>query len=285
MQKLFSIMFAAALLLAGSAGATDVVAVLSGDSAPYPEALEGLKAVVGPVDSATLPSLPASLSGARVIVTFGSEAALRDYPGSGPLVAALLPDPKVVPHRAAGVTRVGLPPAAAVLCEKVKSLQPEAGSLAVLNPAGAYGDYLAELKAAGAAAGLQVQDKKVDSLGDLASKLPPLKGTADALWVPPDPLFMNPKTFLLITQFCRGAGIGLYAPVASLAKLGALAGLAPSFSQQGRAAGTAVQAWLAGSNPGAWVYSGKVEFTVNKTVAGELSISGPGMKKADSVVE
>jgi hypothetical protein len=274
----------ALLLFAGGARGADVAAVLSGDSGPYLEALEGLKAVVGPVDSATLPAVP-NLAGAKVIVTFGSEAALRDYPGSAPLVAALLPDPKVVPKHAGGLTRVGLPPAAAVLAARIKALQPSAADLAVLDPQGAYADYLAELKTAAPAAGLNLGIRRVDKLADLASKLPGIKGSAQALWIPPDPLFMNPKTFMLIAQFCRGAGIGFYAPVASLARLGVLAGLAPSFNQQGRAAGAAAQAWIAGTNPGAWVYSAKVECTVNKTVAAELGISAAALRKADNLVE
>jgi len=284
MKKRSWFLFGAALLLAGAARGAEVVAVLSDDSGPCTEALAGLKAVVKGVDAATLPNLP-HLTGARVIVTFGSEAARRDYPGSAPLVEALLPDPKVVPRYAAGVTRVGIPPAPAVLLARIKSLQPDADVLAVLDPAGAYGDYLAGLKAAASGAGLSLALRKVDNVADLAAKLPGLKGQAQALWVPPDPLFMNPKTFLMIANFSRRAGIGMYAPVAGLAKLGALAGLAPSFEQQGRAAGAAVRSWLDGVNPGDWVYSDKVQFTVNRTVAGALGISPAALKKADDTVE
>jgi len=132
---------------------------------------------------------------------------------------------------------------------------------------------------------LSVQIKKVKSVADLATKLPGLKGTVQALWVPPDPLFMNPKTFGLLVAFCKGAGIGLYVPVAGLAKAGALAGLAPSFKQQGRAAGTATQTYLNGGNAGEWIYSDKTEFIVNKTVATELGISAAALGNADSIVE
>lgn len=272
-------LWGALFFAASTARGTEVVAVLSGSTGPYTEALAGLESVVGPVDSAILPKLP-HLVGAKVIVTFGSEAALKDYPGSAPLVAALLPDPQVAPRHAAGVTRVGLPPAAPKLVGKIRQLQSGASVLAVIDPAGAYGDYLVALKSAAAGAGLELTLKRVDSLSDLASKLPALKGSAQALWVPPDPLFMNPKTFMLIANFCRSSGIGMYAPLASLARLGALAGLAPSFDQQGRAAGAAVQSWLGGVNPGAWVYSDNVEFIVNKDVAAGLGISASAIKKS-----
>ena len=86
MKGLFGL--AAGLLLAGSLQSAAVVAVLSGASGPYKEALEGLKAALGEIPSATLPALP-DMAGGKVVVTFGSEAALKDYPGSAALVAAL----------------------------------------------------------------------------------------------------------------------------------------------------------------------------------------------------
>ena len=71
-----ALVLAAALLLTAPLRSGGVVAVLSADSGPYQEALEGLKSVLGAVPSATLPALP-DLAGAKVVVTFGSDAALR----------------------------------------------------------------------------------------------------------------------------------------------------------------------------------------------------------------
>lgn len=283
MKKRYWAVLPVFLAMAGTLSAADVVAVLSGDSGPYKEALEGLKAVVGEVDAATLPAQP-DLAHAKVIVTFGSEAALRKYPATAALVAALLPDPKLRPKHAGALTRIGLTPAPALLAAKIKALQPGAATLAALDP-GNYGEYLAALRGAAGAVGLALQVKKVESLADLATKLPGLKGEAQALWVPPDPLFMNPKTFGLLVAFCKGAGIGLYVPVAGLAKAGALAGVAPSFKQQGRAAGTAAQAYLSGSKGGEWVYADKTDFIANKTVAAELGVAAAALAKADSTVE
>jgi hypothetical protein len=270
---------ALAWLLVVAGHAAEVVAVLSGNSGPYKEALEGLKAVVGDVSAVTLPEEP-DLNGAKVVVTFGSEAALRSYHGL-PMVAALLPDPKVKLKHGGGLTRVGLAPAPGVLLAKVRALQSDANTLAALDPSGSYSEYLALLKTAG----MNVIVKKVDSEADLATKLPALKGAAQALWVPPDPMFMNPKTFGLIAQFCRNIGVGMYAPVAGLAKAGALAGLAPSFKAQGRAAGVAAQSYVAGAAPGEWVYSDKTDFIANKAVAHALGIGDAALAKADSTVE
>lgn len=267
-------------MLAVPLAAADVVAVLSGDSAPYKDALEGLKSVVGSVEAATLPALP-DLGGAKVVVTFGGEAALKSYPSSVAMVSALLPDPKLKPKHAGKLTRVGIPPDADSLASKIKSMQ--SGTLAVLEP-GSYSEYVGDLKAAAGRIGLGTNIKKVSDVGDLAVKLPGLKDNAKSLWIPPDPLFMNPKTFGLISGFCKASGIALIAPVPGLARAGALAGIAPSFRQQGEAAGNAAKAYLGGGDPGAWVYSSKTEFVVNKSVAAALGLPGAAAK-ADSTVE
>jgi ABC-type uncharacterized transport system substrate-binding protein len=271
-------------LAVASAQASGVVAVLSGDAAPYKEALEGLKAVVGEVDAATLPQLP-SMAGAKVVVTFGGEAALKSYPASMALVAALLPDPKLKPKHAGSVTRVGLLPDAAVLISKLKALDPGISSLAAFDVDSSYGDYLAALKSAGAAAGVAVSVKKIDSVADLVGKLPAMKGSVQALWLPPDPLIMNPKTFGLLSAFCSASKIALIAPVAALARAGAFAGISPSFKAVGEAAGEAAGAYSDGQNPGALVYPSHIETVLNTDVATAVGINAAAVKaKADSVV-
>jgi ABC-type uncharacterized transport system substrate-binding protein len=258
-----------------------VVAVLSADSGPYQEALEGLKTVLGDVPSATLPQLPA-MGGVKVVVTFGSEAALKKYPDSAALVAALLPDPSLELPHGGSVTRVGLPPSPAVLIAKIKAMNPKLATLAVFNPNGAYSGYLGELKAAAAAEGLGLSVKNVASVADLGTQLPGLKGSVQGLWVPPDPLFMNRSTFGILAAFCQGGGIAFFAPVVGLAKAGAFAGVAPSFKQVGRAAGLAAAQYNAGSPAGDWVYSDRVETMANATVAGALGLGTP---KADSITQ
>jgi hypothetical protein len=267
-----------ALLLAAPLRSGGVVAVLSADSGPYQEALDGLKSALGPVPSATLPALP-DLAGAKVVVTFGSDAALRSYPSSVALVAALLPDPSLELPHGGSVTRVGLPPSPALLVAKLKAMDPKLATLAVFNPRGAYTGYLAELKAEAAAAGLGLQIKGVAGVADLGTLLPGLKGSVQGLWVPPDPLFMNRDTFGILAAFCRGGGIAFFAPVVGLARAGAFAGVAPSFKQVGRAAGLAAAAYNAGSPPGDWFYSDRVETMANSAVAGALGLPTP---KADS---
>jgi hypothetical protein len=271
-------------LAAASAHAGGIVAVLSGDTAPYKDALEGLKAVAGPVDSAVLPNLP-NVAGASVIVTFGGEAALKTYPATAALVAALLPDPKLKPKHGGALTRVALLPDPAVLLGKIKLLNPGVSSLAAFDVGGAYSDYISSMKTAGAGIGVAVSVKRIDSVADLAGKLPALKGSVQALWLPPDPLVMNQATFSLLSTFCSAAKIALVAPIAALARAGAFAGISPSFSDVGKAAGKAALAYGGGSNPGDLVYPSHVDTVLNSNVAALIGVNAASAKaKADSVV-
>ena len=273
----------ALLLLPAAAPSAGVVAVLSNGSPNCQEGLEGLKAALGDVPSATLPALP-DLSGAKVVVTFGSEAALAHYPSSAALVAVMLGDPSLeIPHEGE-VTRVGFPPAAAVLLAKIRALDPKARSLAVLDPAGHYKEYFSTLRAAAGPAGLTLKIVKVAGLADLAGVLPGLKGSSDALWLPPDILFMNPKVFGAIKDFCKAASIAFFAPDVRLARAGALAGVDASSRQIGQAAGAAAKAYGAGGKPGAWGEPEKAESTINKGAAAALGLSG-SVDKADDSVE
>lgn len=275
-------LFVAWGLASASAHAASVVAVLSGDAAPYKEALAGLKSAFPDAEAATLPEMP-NMGGAKVIVTFGGEAALKKYPASAALVAALLPDPKMKPKHGGSVTRVGLLPDPGVLVAKIKALHPGSSSMAAFDVGGLYAEYLSGLKAAGASAGLVVNVKRVDAVTDLAGKLPAMKGSVQVLWIPPDPLIMNPQTFTLLTGFCSAAKIALIAPVAALAQAGAFAGISPSFNAVGKAAGKAAEAYISGGNPGALVYPSSVETVLNSATAAAIGVSGAG-SKADKVV-
>lgn len=280
-MKIGWVWMTAALLCTAPLRSGGVVAVLSADSGPYQEALDGLKSALGAVPSAILPALP-PMAGVKVVVTFGSDAALKNYPASAALVAALLPDPSLELPHGGSVTRVGLPPAPEVLIAKIKAMDPKLATLAVFNPNGAYSAYMGALKAAAAAAGVGLQTKSAASVADLGRQLPGLKGAVEALWVPPDPLFMNRATFSILTAFCQGGGIAFFAPVVGLAKAGAFAGVAPSFKEVGRAAGLAAAAYNAGSPPGDWFYSDRAETMANPAVAAALGLPTP---KADSLTQ
>jgi len=238
--------------------AASVVAVVGGSGGAYAEAVSGLKSVVSDLDVTTLPDNP-RLKGAQVIVTFGSDAAQQSYPGSIPLVAAMLSNPDFEIDHAGSVTRVGFPPEAKILAAKIKAIAPATSVLVAIDPKGAYTDYLKELKSAAAGLGYSVDVRKVGGVSGLVALLPGLKGSAQAIYLPPDAMLMNSSVVGALIGFCSGAGIGLFVPVPGLEKAGALASVSASFREIGRAAGLAAQAYLQGAKPGDWVYPSRAD--------------------------
>ena len=264
--------------------ASSIVAVLSGNQVPYQEALEGLKATVGgQVDSAVLPDKP-DLSQAKVVVTFGTQAAMENYPNQLQ-VYALVPDETARPGSSRGKpTRVEMLPQPEVLAEHVLQLQPNLKALAAINVNDGYTAFLDQLEAALAAKGVVLVRANVDGAGDLPAALRKAKDKAQGLWMPPEPLLLNLQNFNLAVTFCDSFGIALYAPVASLAKIGALAGIAPGFKDVGSAAGKAAQARLAGGGDEV-VYPHRTVVALNTDTAAKAGItfSPEARKSADAV--
>jgi ABC-type uncharacterized transport system substrate-binding protein len=276
---LAALLFSCTQLPAGS-----IVAVLSGNQVPYQEALEGLKtALGGTVDSAVLPDKP-DLHQAKVVVTFGTQAALENYPNQIQIYA-LVPDESVHPGSSLGKpTRVEMLPEPEALAAHVLQLQPNLKTLAAINVNDGYTAFLGRLEAALAAKGVGLVRANVDSAGDLPAALRTAKDKAQGLWMPPEPLLLNLQNFNLATSFCGNFGIALYAPVASLAKLGALAGIAPGFKDVGAAAGKAAQARLAGGSESV-VYPHRTVVALNTAAAAKAGVqfSAEAIKAADAV--
>ena len=167
----------------------------------------------------------------------GPWAAWRPYPDSARLVVAMVADAKLKPAHAN--VRISMLPQATSLFAKMKALQPSLSSIAAFGVENSYDGYLRELGEAAKAGGVNLEIHKVNKVADLIAALRAIQGQDQALWIAPDPGVLNTRreTFKLMNQFCLANKIGLYAPAASLAKTGALAGVAPNFKEIGRAAG------------------------------------------------
>ena len=268
---------ALALLLGGTflvprAAEAKVVVVLSAELAPYQDALAGLKESVPDATSVLLKDGQADVGAADVVVALGGQAALADYPSKAGLVVAMVADPKVKPSRKH--TRVTMLSDANVLFSKIKAIQPGISKLAAFGVESSYDGFLKALGAAAAANGAALVTKKVNKIDDLVGALRGMNG-AEALWIPPDPLLVNPDTFKLMSGFCTAGKVGLYAPATGLAKFGALAGVAPSFKEIGRAAGRAAASLEGGSDPGASVDPSKSEVMINATTAKAIGLAVP----------
>ena len=251
-----------------------VAVVMSAELGPYQEALAGATEVLSEAPKVVvLKDGKAEVGDASVVIALGGQAALADYPPGLALVYAMVPDLKVKPVGHSKLCRIGMLPDAANLFAKIKAIQPDLTSLAALGVGDSYDAYLRELSAAAALGGVQVVVKRVNQVSDLVAALRAIKDNSQGFWVPPDTLLMNPQAFKLMTDFALGSKLALYAPATSLAKMGALAGIAPSFKEIGRTAAAAANLFSQGQNPGASLAPKKSEVNINAATAKVLGLA------------
>jgi ABC-type uncharacterized transport system substrate-binding protein len=245
-----------------------VAVVLSAEHDSYREALGGIQEALPGATALVLQDGKADVGGANVVIALGDAAAMADYPPSAQLVIAMVASAKVKPSRSC--VRVGMLPDAFLVFSKVGDWVPSLDTLAIFSAGDNYDPYIKYLQAAAKVANIKLSIKRLDNAAGLVDALRGIAGKAQALWIPPDPLFLNPDSFKLISDFCQASKIGLIAPATSLVKVGALAGLAPSPREIGLTAGQAAAQILAGKNPGKQVEPENSEEALNLPLARTL---------------
>lgn len=250
-----------------------VVVPSDSQSAGMQAAVRALQGVVPSASSVALKDLtPASL-GTAVAVALGDSAARADYPSSARLVVALVYDPALRPGR--DHVRVSMLPDAFFLLGKIRDIIPRLDRLGALVSPGAYKDYLKYLTAAGKITGSKLQAREVSDAAGLVEAMRGFAGNVDALWVAPDPAFIAPDRFKLISEFCLANKIALFAPVSVLARAGALAAIAPSDAEAGKAAGEAARDLEAGKAVDKLIQLDRCEVLINGAVAKALGYTVP----------
>jgi hypothetical protein len=284
---LIPVFMAAVCLSAPGASAQSIVAVFSGETGPYQQALTGLKQELGNDIPAFYlsqgePSIPAS---ARVVVTFGSKAALRSYAKQTSLIYAMAPGAQI-PNKAA--VEICMQPSASVLIASLKKIQPNLKRLGVIWGAAGFKQYVADLHEAAASKGINMEDVMVGGADEVPSGLRKLQdGKADAIWMPPDPSLLNPTSVPAILEFSRSNNIPFFAPIASLVGQGAMASVAGIIREMGRLAGSVARQALEGALPeGSKFYAATVEISINKGVASRTGVQVPDdvLQRADKVI-
>jgi hypothetical protein len=248
------------------------VAVLCGDPGPSAQAVA--KAAVQAAPGAALLKPGDAVGSAEAIVAVGDAALAAPLPAGVPLVAALAGEGPLPAGRKSA--RVSLLPDAFVLLGDIKGIVPRLDHLGVLVPPKSYRDYLKYLEAAGKVTGCQLRSREVASPAELVDALRAQVGKVDALWLAPEPVFTGSASFRLISEFCVANHIALIAPLAPLARAGALAGIAPSFEAVGRTAGEAALQLAAGKPVAPMLQpGGRCEVLISGGVARSLGIVVP----------
>jgi hypothetical protein len=258
-----------AALLCGSVlpcPAGEVAAILSSDSGHYSAAYAAFKA--GPSGRADLLDasspdfyIPADV---KYVAAFGVKAAALRYPPGTHLVYALAP----VEGRAHS-HEISMAPRPAEALAAYKKLQPGLKRLAVFWTAYPGEDYINELRAAGAGAGVEIISAQLKSPDSLPERLRRLMGKMDAFWLMPDPALITQPSFMVLSAFSCANSVPFYAPTYALAQGGGTASFAPDFAEAGAAAGRAVAVLVSGGQLPRVIYPENVELRVNENLIGK----------------
>lgn len=271
-----SALFALFLAIAGRGDCQEVVAVLSSELAPYREAFAGFREAVGvPVGRFVLaegsPQLPRLV---RVVVAFGSKAASLPYPDRAAVVLCMAP---ASPAEEGGGTgrrvRVHMLPEAGRVLAVLRQLQPGLRRLVTLSVLDADGSDAEQMRRVAGAQGIDVRHETLGDADLLPERLRRLaQEDLDALWLPPDPLLINARTFAMLKEFARANGVPLYAPTAGFVEAGATASIAPSFRDIGATAALAARDLLEERPVAVAVFPAHIETTVNRAAARRVGL-------------
>lgn len=247
---------------------------MESDLGAYKQALEGFRAAFQG-EAAVVGKGGVVPSGARVIVALGSKAAVRGYPPDTVLIYAMAPGLNVTSARHGGpVVRVYTVPRPAALLARLREVQPSLRSVAVLWGAPGFDSYLRELVQAAGPLGVTVLSESMGGPEDLPGRLRALRGKADALWLPPDPLLVNAQSLETLRSFSWANDLPYYGSFPGVLEYGAVAMVAVDYRSIGQAAAAAARQALDGELRNR-VYAEPVELSVSGRAAGETGLAVP----------
>jgi len=273
-----------ALLARAPARGSDIVAVLSSDSPHYRQAFEGFQEAWGsPVPHFLLGKGEIEVAPtARVVVAFGSKAALQAWPSDKHLMVCLAPAART--GREGGILVVDILPEPQRLLERIKTVLPSVRTLRILWTSETQRESVDEISAAAALLGLTVHAERLSSADALPEALRALQGRADALLLMPDPLLVNAMAFAVLKEYSKAARVPFLAPTEGLAEKGATATFAAPFREIGRAAASALKSHLSRQVIRPRVHSDIVTVTVGAGAAADAGLDVDRLRGVDRIV-
>lgn len=250
------------LLPACASSAAEVAAVVSSDSGAYAEAYAAFKAGLKlPFDfyDASKPGFTPPEE-VKYAVAFGARAAALEYPPGTHLVYALAP----VTGRGHGWHEISMAPRPGEALAAYKGLQPGLKRLAVFWAAYPGEKYMAELRTAGAASGIEIISSRLKTPDSFPERLRLLMGKIDAFWLMPDPILITQASLMILANFSCSNATPFYAPTYALVLSGATASFAPDFTAAGAAAARALAAIQSGGKIEPVIYAAGTLLRVNE---------------------
>jgi len=266
-----------------------IAIVLSSNLKPYQEALTGIRDAVHQDISPQLMTdgEPVLSKDTRIVIAVGGKAALHSYPDDVVLIYCLAPGLNLAAKGKRRTIGVETSPPLQTMVSRLKQLQPAMKRLGVIWVSESVEKSLATKDQVKAAVGVEIVSTHLESADDLPKVLRKLKGSVDALWLPPDPQLISRANLATIQSFSWANKIPFYAPTAALAAQGAVAAISSTFEEMGKAAGKAARGVQQGTPVGGTVYPESVHTTVNAAAAKEVGLVIPEaiMIAADKVTQ
>ena len=252
--------------------AQSVTAVLSSDLGPYLEAFKGFQDAFGePVRQINLKTDvfdPNNIS--DIVVAFGGKAALETYPDGTFVIYCLAPGVQLENSNA---IKIPMLPSASDVLDHLQIVQPNLRRLATIWASDAQADYLSELGVFAKRAGITLISERVTSPDDLPERLRKvLRDGVNGMWLPPDPVLINARSFSVFKAFSWSNNVPLYVPTAGLVDKGAVAAISSGFGNIGRTAGDVARRALSDRPRENEIYPLKVEFRVNSNSADQAGL-------------
>lgn len=263
---------------AAPAPAQEIVAVLSSDLAPFREALSGMEEELGTAVRAVVlqDGTAFGRESATLFVSFGSKAAIQEYPPSSTLVYCMAPGllDEGIPHAGRKI-KVQMSPPASTIVGRIRELQPGLRRLGVVWNSAAIGEEIEEGRQTSRLLHIELVEMRPERPGDLPRALRESGRHLDAIWLPPDPLLVSEATFAVLRDYSRGNGVPFYAPTAGLVDKGATAAVVSDFREVGRTAGRVVRDVRSGADVPAHVHPRTNRIHLNQDAATAAGLSVP----------
>lgn len=280
----------ACLAIPGIGRAQEVVAILSSELPPYHEALEGFQEAFGKAVRRVSLTLDEPSIGpeTHVVAAFGGKAALKTYPEQAVVIYCLSPGVHLASgDRRRDAVKIPMLPRAGFVISRLREFQPGLKSLVVFWISEALAPHIQDMGQAASSFGITLLEERLANQDDLPERLRwVLRKGADGVWLPPDPVLINARSFALLKAFCQANRMPLYVPTSGLVEQGAVASISCSFREMGRTAGKAAREALLGNVRPGVSYPEVVETTLNLNAATNvgLQITPEILSKTDRVV-
>lgn len=229
-----------ALLWAQPAAAAEIVVLSDGNVPQYREAQAAAKGALAEaqtldVSAADLkPQLERTAAAGGVVLAIGHKAMLAAQSSGATVVFCMVLGPSASPAK--NVTGLRLEVAPSLQLAQIKRVHPAARRLGMIYDARTWSAYAKEATESATAQGLTLIARPVSDAKEVRAAFSEIAGSIDALWLIPDPSLVNIEifNFLLVTTLERK--LALFGFFADFTRRGALASVAPDYTEIGKQA-------------------------------------------------